>query len=53
MDDYEEYLRDEYIIDVIAAFIEATMNKEHNYEAYKQAKKDLIKLIHELKGDKR
>lgn len=48
----EEYLRDEYITAVIASFIEATMNKERDYEAYKQAKADLVKLIHEFKGDK-
>jgi hypothetical protein len=51
MDD-KEYQSDEYITDVIVTFIEATINKEHNYEAYKQAKEDLVKLIHEFKGGK-
>jgi len=52
MDDNEEYQKDEYVIDTIVTFIEATINKEHNYEAYQQAREDLVKLIHELKGDK-
>lgn len=43
---------EEYIVDVIVTLIEATINREHNYEAYEQARKDLVKLIHELKGDK-
>ncbi len=51
MDD-EEYQEDEYIIDTVVTFIEAAVNKEHNYEAYQQAKEDLVKLIHELKEGK-
>ena len=51
MDD-EEYQEAEYITDVIVTLIEATINKEHNYEAYQQAREDLVKLIHELKGGK-
>lgn len=51
MDD-EEYQKDEYITDVIVTLIEAVINKEHNYEAYQQAKEDLFNLIHELKGGK-
>jgi len=43
-------LEDEYIIDVIVTLIEAVINREHNYDAYTQARKDLVKLIHELKG---
>lgn len=43
---------EEYIADVIVTLIEATINKEHNYEAYKQAKEDLVKLIYKLKGGK-
>ena len=39
---------EEYIVDVIAAFIEATINKEHDYTAYQQAREDLAKLIHEF-----
>ena len=51
MDD-EEYQNTEYIVDVIVTLIEAVINKEHNYEAYQQAREDLVKLIHELKGGK-
>ena len=43
---------EEYIVDVIVTLIEATINKEHDYKAYKQARNDLVKLIHELKGGK-
>ena len=43
---------EEYIVDVIVTLIEATINKEHDYEAYKQARNDLVKLIHEIKGGK-
>ena len=44
----EEYQRNEYIIDVLDAFIEATIHEEHSHEVYQQAKEDLVKLINEL-----
>ena len=48
----EEYQRDEYIIEVLDAFIKATIYHEYSHEEYQQAKGDLVNLIHELKGGK-
>lgn len=44
----EEYQRAEYIIDVLDAFIKASIYNEYSHEAYQQAKDDLVKLINEI-----
>ena len=46
----EEYLEVEYIADTLATYVEAIIHREHNYDAYEAAKKDMIKVITELKG---
>lgn len=46
----EEYLEAEYIADTLATYVEAIIHREHNYDGYEEAKKDMIKVIAELKG---